>query len=230
MPSHRLRTLFALAVALGIATGCTGGGATFSPSGPCLADGRAPGAFPELERLLPASPATPPTTRDSGRSCSDSALGTLVTHGVHELRSAGETWDRGNGNGTTMAVLALPTRDLPVGWAEEFYEVGARTARKTDRIETSRPTIDGSPVFRLDTLNDLSLQSVLVWADAPIVRVVLVATPVSLSTSRKQHDDAVEAALVLARSAGRGGSPGASWSPESAAPSWLPSSSTRPAS
>ena len=229
MSSPRLRPLFALAVALVVATACTGGGATFSPSGPCVVDGRAPGAFPELERLLPASPSAPPTTRDSGRSCSDAALGTLVTHGVHELRSAGETWDRGNGNGTTIAVLALPSGDLPPAWAEEFYEVGARTARKTDRIESSRPTIDGSPVFRLDTLNDLSLQSVLVWGDAPVVRVVLVATPVSLSTSRRQHDDAVAAALVLARSASPARSPGASSAPGSPAPSWLPSSSTRPA-
>lgn len=198
MVRGRLATLLTALLVAVMASGCGTPAATFSPTGPCLADGHASHVYPELEALLPPGMIErSPDTLDSGRTCSDAGLGSLVSHGVHELRSAGAIWDYGNGRATTSAILALPTGDLPVAWVEEFYEVGARTAKRTEQIATSRPTFKGLTVFRLDTLNDLSLQTVAVWAEGAYARVVIVATPVSASTSRAQHDEAVQMAVEV---------------------------------
>jgi hypothetical protein len=201
--SSSVRALSALLVlALALSLAACAGAATFAPNGPCAVDGRANGAYPDLEKLLPLSLAgAAPKTLDSGRTCSDQALGTLVSHGIHEMRSAGATWDEGGGKATTIAVLSLPGRDMPIAWAEEFYEIGARTAKRTEQITTSRPTIGGRTVFRLDTLNDLSFQTVAVWPDGIVARVALVATPVNLAASREAHDARVEAAIAAAASA-----------------------------
>ncbi|HYN70242.1 MAG TPA: hypothetical protein VEX41_08530 [Candidatus Eisenbacteria bacterium] len=117
-----------------------------------------------------------------------------------ELDFAGATWDGGNGVATSIAVLALPAgAPLPVAWVEEFYEVGARSGKKTDNVEVSRPTFrEVGSVYRLDALNDLSFQSVIVWSDGPIVRVVIVASPVNPSASRAEHNSRVEAAVQAA--------------------------------
>jgi hypothetical protein len=197
----------ALAAATIALAACGGATATFSPDGPCLADGRVAGAYPALEALLPTSlGGAAPTSRDSGRDCSDAALGILVTHDVHDLRFAGVTWDEGGGDGTTVAVLALPSGDLPVAWAEEFYQAGAEAARNTANITTARPTYPGvGLVFRLDTLNDLSFQTVIVWTDGPRARVVLVATQVGPDASRTAHDARVAAAVAAAWAAQTGG-------------------------
>lgn len=179
------------------------GGCRASPSalpGAC-ADTRAAGAKPALESLLPARLADqPPAKVDSGANCSADALATLLAHGVAELDFAGATWDGGNGVATSIAVLALPAAaPLPIAWVEEFYEVGARSGKKTDNIGVSRPTLPGlGTVYRLDVLNDLSFQSVLVWSDGPIARVVIVASPVNPSASRTEHDSRVEAAVEAA--------------------------------
>lgn len=180
---------------------------TFSPEGPCVADGRAPGTYPSLEATIPtALEGRPADSVNSGRNCSQAALGTLASHGVTDLRFAGATWADGNDAGTSIALLALPTGALPVAWAEEFYELGARNAKKTDHVTTSRPTFDGvGAVFRVDALNDLSFQSVIVWQDGPLVRVVLVATAVDPGASMAAHDTRLAAALAAAVSAARGG-------------------------
>ena len=187
-------------------------GPTFSPTGDCLADGRAPGAYPDLEARVPkAISGRPATTVDSGRNCSSDALGSLVDHGVKELRFAGATWDEGNGNGVSIAILSLPDQDLPVAWVDDFYQLGAENAKHTGNIETSRPTYPGiGSVFRLDTLNDLSFQTVVIWPDGGLARVVIVATQVSPSASRSVHDarvgEAVGAAVIAQE--GGGSSPG----------------------
>jgi len=173
---------------------------TFSPSGPCLADGRAPGTYPELEAKVPRSlDSRAPTTVDSGRKCSDSALGSLTSHGVTDLRFAGAVWSGGSDAGTSIAVLALPTGMLPIAWAEEFYGFGAVTGKKTDNIATSRPSFDRvGETFRIDALNDLSFQSVVVWQDGPLVRVVIVATAVDPGASKAAHDAQIAAAVAAA--------------------------------
>jgi hypothetical protein len=204
--SHARRGLVVLALVLAVAAasaGCASSGASFAPEGPCVADGRAPGTYPDLEAKVRATlDDRHATTVDSGRSCSPTALGALTSHGVTDLRFAGATWDEGGGAGTSIAVLGVPDGTLPVAWAEEFYEQGARTATKTDNIATSRPLISGlGPTFRVDALNDISFESVVVWQDGPLVRVALVASPVSPTASKAAHEEKVAKAVAAAATA-----------------------------
>jgi hypothetical protein len=212
---HRIRAGGAVAVGrIGLAVlvvlitslvaACAGPTTSFSPTGECLVDGRAVGAYPELEALVPRDlRGAAPTSVDSGRSCTERSLGTLSDHGIDELRFAGAIWDEGEGAGTSIALLARPAETggwtrLPVAWAEELYESGARASTKTSNIETSRPTIGGVAVWRLDTLNDLSQQTVLVRPLGDLVQVVLVATHVDPGASLAEHERRVELAVVAA--------------------------------
>ena len=191
LPVGRLAAVLALAA---LATAACGSASTsFDPTSTCGPDGKFAGAYPSLEALLPTSfEGKAPTTVDSGRNCSDAAIGSLIVHGAAGVEFAGATWDLGSESGGTSVVFALPGHDLPAAWIAEFYEIGAQTAKKTDNITTSTPAFDGTgPAFRLDTLNDLSLQSVVTWQDGSYVRVVLVATSVSPGASRAAHDDLV---------------------------------------
>ena len=205
------RVTAALAVALLATAGCGSGGQSFSPTGPCSADGRAAGAYPELEAMVPRQLPVPgaasqepraPTSVNSGRNCTPDALGTLTQHGVTELRFAGATWDEGNGNGTVSAIFVTPDGQpkLDYHWIEEFYAAGVYASNKTENIQETRPTIDpAGPVYRLDALNDLSYQSLVVWPAGDAVRVVIVATRVEPGASRSGHDDRV--ALAVRQSA-----------------------------
>jgi hypothetical protein len=191
-----------LLAAVGLLAGCGPAAASFEPQGPCVANGRAPGAYPDLEELLPADLAgTPPTTVDSGRSCTTAALSTYASHGLTEVRYAGATWDAGGGNGTAIAVVSTPAPqpELEQTWVEEFYLAGARASSKTENIETSRPALGDIGVFRIETLNDLSLQTVLVWSVGTPVHVVIVATQVEPGASRAEHDARVGVALEASR-------------------------------
>jgi hypothetical protein len=205
LPGH---ALVALALALASAA-CAGPTATLDSAGPCVADGRAAGAYPDLEARLPLTlDGAAPDVRDSGRSCTEGALGALVSHDLDEVRFAGATWDLGGGEGVSSVVFAAAGPTLPAAWIAEFYEIGARTAKRTENIEASRPTLDGAgETWRLDTLNGLSLQTVVTWQDAEVVRVVLVASAVAPGASRAAHDARVEAAVAAAVGASAGASP-----------------------
>lgn len=209
---RRAAATFALALVASLALGCNPEQLAANPLGPCGDDARTAGGYPELEALLPVGlfpGLTPPNRVDSGRSCSDVALGTLKAHGVTELRFAGATWNDGdNDGGTVVAVFATPNWVplLEEAWVEEFYEAGARAGKKTDNIETSRPTYEGAgEVFRIDTLNDLSLQSIVVWQTAGLMHVVIVATDVTPLADRATHDQRVE--IAVAAGAGAPGIP-----------------------
>ena len=189
-------------MAAAVLAGCGANGPSFDPSGACSADGRAPGAYPDLEDLLPSDLAgTPPTTVDSGRSCTADSLSTYGSHGITELRFAGATWDAGGGNGAAIAVVSTTSTqpELQQAWVEEFYLAGARASTKTENIQVSRPTLDGIEVDRIETLNDLSLQTLLVWSVGGPVHVVIVATQVEPGASRAAHDARVLAALQASR-------------------------------
>lgn len=190
--------LLAALVLTSLVAGCASAATSFDPSGPCVVDGQRAGAYPDLEALLPSTfEATSPKTVDSGRHCSQSALGSLIVHNVASVEFAGATWDLGGGTALSSAIFRIPGANLPADWIAEFYDIGAQTAKRTENIATSQPTFEGpGQVFRLDTLNDLSLQSVVVWQDGPMVRVVLVATPVAPNASRAAHDDLVRRAVA----------------------------------
>jgi hypothetical protein len=208
---RRLGPLLVLTLSV-LLLGCGGSAGTFNPSGPCTADGRAPGAFPDLEAKLPrslggiapadGSASAPadllPTKVDSGRNCTEGALSTLWAHGIRELRYAGAIWDRGGGDGTASAFFATPPGQpaLQAAWMEEFYQAGAEASTKTENIKVTHPTVDpAGAVFELETLNDLSLQTVVVWPATDGVRVVIVGTRVAPGASRTQHDDWVQVAV-----------------------------------
>jgi hypothetical protein len=202
----------AVAVALLVAAvaACGQSASSFSPTGPCTVDGRAAASYLELEALVPRDIAGEPAdTIDSGRNCSDRALGTLRTRGITEVRFAGATWDQGDGDGTVVAVFETPAGQPPLeaSWIEEFYQAGAVTSSKTDNTRVTRPSIGAAgTVYRLDTLNDLSQQTVVVLPGTPQVRVVIVATRVDPNASRADHDARVEAAVAAAVSPGPDGS------------------------
>jgi len=191
------------AVLAGAFAGCQAG-ASFDPAAPCTADARMPGAFPELERLVPTKLGDASATRvDSGRNCTSSSLTTYASHGVSELRYAGATWDEGGGNATVIAIMATPASQpiLRQEWVEEFYRAGALASTKTENVNATRPTIDGTVVYRLETLNDLSLQTLLVWSENGMggIHVVIVATQVEPNASRNRHDSRVEEALAASK-------------------------------
>jgi hypothetical protein len=172
-------------------------GARFDPSGPCTADGRAPGAYPELERLIPDRfDGAAPTVLDSGRNCSAAALGSLASHQVGELRFAGGQWHRGDRSGVTMAVLNSPT-GLDAAWVGEFYESSARVARHTENVSAGPARIGSVDAFRIETLNDqTSFQTVVVWAGKSAIKVVIVASDVNEVGSRTAHDEIVGRAVA----------------------------------
>lgn len=199
------RPIVVLTAAL-VVTACGGPSMASGPLGPCTADradAMSIGGFPELEALVPRSlDGVAPDVVNSGRSCSDRALGSLAARGIRELRYAGSTWNQGKSDATVVAVLATPPDQPPAeqAWIEEFYTAGAVAATKTDNVTTTRPTMDpAGQVFRIDALNDLSLQTVVTWNEAGLVHVVIVATEVGPTASRTEHDARVAAAVAIAK-------------------------------
>jgi len=166
-------------------------------------DGRGPGMYPNLEQLVPVDLGeVGATSVDSGRSCSDGRLSTLKTHGVTDLRYAGATWTPEGGSSTVIAVFTTPAGSPPLqsDWMAEFYEAGAKASTKTENIEISHPTYDQvGVVYQLNTLNDLSFQSVVVWPGDGFVHVVIVATQLEPGgVTRAQHDASVRAVVPWA--------------------------------
>lgn len=203
---NRLAALFVAALVAGacgqpaMATGVLG------PCGDARTDAVSIGGFPELEEHLPTSlDGRAPDVVNSGRSCTQKALGSLVTHGINEIDYAGATWNEAQSNGTVIAMLTAPGDGptLELAWVEEFYTAGAVGATKTDNVTTSRPTMGlAGQVFRLEALNDLSQQTVVVWGEPGFVHVVIVVTDVGPTASRAEHDARV-ATAVDAAAAGR---------------------------
>ena len=197
-----------VALCLGLSViACTVDG-TFPATSACPSEPRAQGTLPELESLVPTQLVVQgpdgevvdraPDTVDSGWTCLEENLATYAAHGVTRLEFAGATWDEGNGNGTVAAVFATPASDpnLQAAWVEEFYEASARAGRNVENVETRRMPFAGvGPAWRLDALNNLSLQTIVVWPDAPVVRVVIVASTVDPGASRAAHDEAVRLAV-----------------------------------
>ena len=196
----RLGNVIALALFAAVAGGCVSNSP--SPAASECLDKRAPGAVPDLEALLPRGMIErSPDVLDSGVNCSLRSLGTYASHGIAALRFAGATWDQGGGDATVVAILQTADTGpvLEAAWVEEFYETGARASSKTENIEITRPTMSGvGEVYRLETLNDLSLQTVVIWPAEPRVHVVIVATTVTPDASRGEHNQLVEIAVEVA--------------------------------
>jgi hypothetical protein len=167
----RITAAIVATVALALAVAACAGAtpvASFDPASACETDGRFAGAYPDLEALLPtAFEGEAPDTVDSGRNCTDGALGALAASGVDGVRFAGATWALGGTTGLTVAVFegdGLDAANLLT-----FYEEGARTARRTEKLQVSDTTVGGAGAKRLDVLgSDGTGQTIVTWpADAP---------------------------------------------------------------
>ena len=176
----------AMAVILVACTAATG--PSFEPSGPCTADGSAPGAYPDLEALVPtAYEERGPNRLDSGRNCSDENLGSLAEEGIDEIRFAGGTWEFGSDIAAVLAVFAADS--LTVDAMADWWESTARASSRTQILSSTSAEVAGRTVHRLDTKTGERIQSVLVWAgDEPgQVNVVL---------SHNLPDPKIEAAVA----------------------------------
>ena len=184
-----------LILALGLAfTGCA---ATFDPTGPCTANGSAPGAYPDLEAALPTSfRGAGPADLDSGRACTPDGLGTLAGHGVDEMRFAGATWTTATDSGLSLAVFVDPTGpSLTRDWIVEFYETGARAGKNVTSVETTDYSVGPAEARRIDVLNRESFQSVVVWEQDGRVAVALVADFIREIQTKEAHDAVVREAV-----------------------------------
>ena len=171
-----LRSGFVALAILAAVAGCNSGAAvtSFDPTTPCTADGRFPGAYPDLEAQVPKSyMSAAPETLDSGRNCTTANLGSLAGKGITMVRFAGGTWTFG---AERAAVLARFTADgLDATSLADFYERSAKAASRTNITNETTPTVAGRPGYRLDTETGQRTQTVVVWpsAIAGIVNVVI---------------------------------------------------------
>ena len=194
-----VRLVAAMVLVTLVAAAC---GSSFDPTGPCAADGTAPGAYPDLEAVVPKDfDGNPPRQVDSGRTCSSDALGTLTSHGVKELHFAGATWGTGTDSGLTLAVFVdADGPPLDAAWLAEFYEAGARAGKNVQTVDpTSVPiSAPGGNIAgrRIDVLNGESFQTVVIWPRDGRVAVVIVADFIREIQTRDAHDKVVAAALA----------------------------------
>ena len=167
------RVVLLASVAFAVA-GCAGGAQpSFDPTGPCTTDGRAPGAYPELEARVPSTyRGTSPATLDSGRNCSDEQLGSLAGS-FEEVRFAGATWSFGGERALALVVFSAPGLSAPD--VAEFYEAGARTTPRVEILDETEPTVAGRSGWRLDAKRVERLQTVVVWpaAEPDVVNVII---------------------------------------------------------
>ena len=168
-----LTVLFAAVLVLG----ACGPAATdsFDPTGPCTTDGAAPGAYPELEAVVPTSyEGRGPDRLDSGRNCTAENLGALAGVGISEVRFAGGTWDFGGNRAAALVVFEAP--GLTAEAMADFYEKSASAANRTQVIGRSMPALAGRAGHRLDTMTGDRQQTVVVWPAAARDRVDVVLT------------------------------------------------------
>lgn len=161
--SLALPMVLALVVtACGAATPVT----SFDPASACTTNGRMPGAYPDLEALLPKAYAgAAPATVDSGRNCTKDALGTLADAGIQGVTFAGATWPLGGSSALTVAVFEGD--GLQPAEMVDFYAKSAAAATKTDKAQVSDTTVAGQPAKRLDVLaSDGSGSTIVAWPGA----------------------------------------------------------------
>ena len=114
-----------------------------------------------------------PGSLDSGRHCTQAALGSLAAAGITEIRFAGGTWSFGAERAAALAVFTAP--GLTAHAMAEFYLAGASAAERTELLAGTSVTLAGRPGDRLDTKTGERLQTVEVWpaADPDVVNVVI---------------------------------------------------------
>lgn len=181
MIPRRFLALLTAGLALAACAGSTAprsSAPSFNPAAPCAGADvqRAPGAYPELETGLPQTlAAVTPTTRESGRYCAASTLGTLLDAGIHEAHFGAATWDHGGGK--AISLVLFEAKGLTPSMLFDSYQAAAAATSKVHDIRTKPVTLNGAAGQRMDLLNGESFQAILVWpGDRPgRVRVVISA-------------------------------------------------------
>jgi hypothetical protein len=165
-----------LLAAVLLVSACRGGSApSFDPTGACTTDGRAPGAYADLEALVPKTyQGVAPGTLDSGRNCTATNLGSLASLGISEVRFAGATWSFGAERAAVLAIFR--THGLTAEALAAFYAESAKAAARTEVVGTSAPMIAGRQGQRLDTKTGERVQTVVVWPAASTDQVNVVIT------------------------------------------------------
>jgi hypothetical protein len=179
-----------------LASACSG--SAFDPTGPCTADGSMPGAYPDLEAVIPATfRGGPPKALDSGRTCTPTGLATLAGHGVEEVRFAGGTWTTGTDSGVSLAVFSTSKGPLlDPAWLVEFYATGAAAGKNVASVDTTDYPIGGGIAGRrIDVLNGESFQTIVVWSRDNRVVVALAGDFVREIQTREAHDKVVREAV-----------------------------------
>jgi hypothetical protein len=147
---------------------------SFDTASACTSDGQMAGAYPDLEARIPTSyEGRGPDRLDSGRHCTETALGSLAAAGFAEVRFAGGTWDFGGQR--AAALVVFQAQGLTADKIAEFYADSADAAERTQVTGATRPTLAGRPGFRLDTTTGSRTQTVMTWpaADPDVVNVVI---------------------------------------------------------
>ena len=172
MPRGGLALLAAIVIVL---AGCgSGAAASFDVAAGCPSEGRAAGAYPDLEARVPTSyEGRGPNQLDSGRHCDPATLGSLGAAGFDEVRFAGGTWDLGGYRAAALVVFEAP--GLTADQVAEFYATSARAANRTRITGESTVDVAGRPGHRLDSTTGDRTQTVVTWpsADDGVVNVVL---------------------------------------------------------
>ena len=162
MPRSIRVGLLAVTIAA-VLVACSGGPPpSFDASGPCTADGRAAGSYPDLEALIPKTyRGEHAQTLDSGRNCTPNNLGALAAQGISEVKFAGSTWTFGAERALVLAVFRAPGLTTDDMFA--FYGRSATEASRTQVDAQSEPVIAGRPGRRLDTETSGRTQTVVIW-------------------------------------------------------------------
>lgn len=172
--SSPIRAALLLALALASAACAASQPPSFDPSAACTQDGSAPGAYPDLEAMVPTTFENgPPQTLDSGRKCTPEGLGALSAAGFDEVRFAGGTWGFGGIRAAALAVFSAP--GLTADDMADFYGESAVEANRTRITGTSTPTLAGRPGHRIDSVTGGRQQTVMIWpaAEPNVVNVVI---------------------------------------------------------
>jgi hypothetical protein len=186
-----------LVIVLAVLAGACSGN-SFDPTGPCTADGAKPGAYPELEAVIPATfRGGPPKALDSGRTCTREGLATLAGHGVEEVRFAGGTWNTGTDSGVSLAVFSVAKGPaLDPAWLMEFYETGAAAGKNVQSVEAGDYSVGGDTAGRrIDVLNGESFQTIVAWPREGRVIVALVGDFIRDIQTRDAHEKVVREAV-----------------------------------
>ena len=175
-----------LIAAAGVLVAACAGSSTppsFDPSTPCGGVDRQEmqGAYPDLEARIPSQvDGQAADTRESGRFCAQSTLGSLWDAGIHETQFGGGIWAVDPAGGTSLPGFQVSVFRAPGLTAQllaDEYKSGASADTRVKIVSATNEQINGRPGFRISLLNGDSHQAIVVWpsADGAVIQVVIAA-------------------------------------------------------